>query len=139
MTWIAGFLGTVFVLLALLHFYWGFGGAWASTIVLPKREDGSLLFRPGAVASSAVGLLLLAAAYVALASQDWVPGLLSEGKLSAALGLMSAAFFLRALGDFRYCGFVKRIRSTDFARMDTRLYSPMFVLLGVFSLALCLS
>jgi hypothetical protein len=38
---------------------------------------------------------------------------------------------LRALGEFRYIGFFKRVRGTPFARMDSRYYSPLALLLGV--------
>jgi hypothetical protein len=35
----------------------------------------------------------------------------------------------RAVGDFRYVGFFKRVRDSRFATLDTRVYSPLcFVL-----------
>jgi hypothetical protein len=37
----------------------------------------------------------------------------------------------RAVGDFRLVGFFKTVRGSTFARMDTRLYSPLCVLLGI--------
>jgi hypothetical protein len=37
----------------------------------------------------------------------------------------------RAVGDFNYVGFFKRRRATKFARLDSRLYSPLALLLGV--------
>jgi hypothetical protein len=59
--------------------------------------------------------------------------------LDAALGLAGTAFVARALVPNRYVGFFKRLRSTRWARYDTRLYSPLFLLLGSALLALAWS
>ena len=52
--------------------------------------------------------------------------------------LIATAFTLRAVGEFKYVGFFKRIRGTQFARMDTRFYSPLClgVAAGLWVLAL---
>jgi hypothetical protein len=43
-----------------------------------------------------------------------------------ALGLLA-----RAIGEFKYVGFFKRVRDSKFARLDTLLYSPLCLLLAV--------
>jgi hypothetical protein len=43
-----------------------------------------------------------------------------------ALGLLA-----RAVGDFKYVGFSKRVRGTPFARLDTWIYSPLCLLLAL--------
>jgi hypothetical protein len=43
-----------------------------------------------------------------------------------ALGLLA-----RAVGEFRYVGFFKRVRGSRFARLDTLIYSPVCLLLAV--------
>jgi hypothetical protein len=48
-----------------------------------------------------------------------------------AVWLLAAVFALRAIGDFRYVGFFKRVRNTGFARLDTRAYSPLCAGLAV--------
>jgi hypothetical protein len=48
-----------------------------------------------------------------------------------AAWLIAAVFALRAIGDFRYIGFFKRIRDTRFARLDTLAYSPLCAVLAV--------
>jgi uncharacterized membrane protein SpoIIM required for sporulation len=45
--------------------------------------------------------------------------------------LIAAVFALRAIGDFRYVGFFKRIRDTRFARLDTLAYWPLCAVLAV--------
>ena len=37
----------------------------------------------------------------------------------------------RAIGDFKYVGFFKRVRGSKFARMDTLVYSPLCLLLAL--------
>jgi len=37
---------------------------------------------------------------------------------------------LRAIGDFKYVGFFKRVRRSDFAKFDNWIYSPFCFLAG---------
>lgn len=48
--------------------------------------------------------------------------------------IIAVIFIARAIGDFRFIGFTKKIKDTTFARNDTRIYSPMSLTLGVISL-----
>jgi hypothetical protein len=50
-----------------------------------------------------------------------------ELALPALIGCWAlvAVFGLRAIGDFRYLGFFKRVTGTRFARADTLVYSPL--------------
>ena len=43
-----------------------------------------------------------------------------------AVGLLG-----RAIGEFRYVGFFKRVRGSRFAKLDTVVYSPLCLLLAV--------
>jgi hypothetical protein len=47
-------------------------------------------------------------------------------------------FAVRAVGDFRYCGFFKRVKGTAFARKDTLIFSPLCTLLAALALWLSL-
>jgi hypothetical protein len=51
---------------------------------------------------------------------------LSWSCYALALGLVA-----RAVGEFKYVGFFKRVRGSRFARLDTLLYSPLCLLLAV--------
>ena len=44
---------------------------------------------------------------------------------------LALALIGRAIGDFRLVGFFKRVRGSNFARMDTAVYAPLCLLLGV--------
>lgn len=111
--------------LAGLHFYWAMGGRWGAASALPEHVSGQPVFRPSPLATGVVALGLLAAALVVLAA-GWyrVPGLPSAWVEPATWGL-AGLFGLRAVGDFRYVGFGKRVRGTRFAMLDTRFYSPL--------------
>jgi Protein of unknown function (DUF3995) len=47
---------------------------------------------------------------------------------------IGAIFLLRALGDFKYVGFFKSIKNTEFGRLDTQFYAPLCLYLGISSL-----
>jgi hypothetical protein len=119
----------VFVVLGLWHFYMAFTDQSGESAAVPSI-DGKPLFVPSTRSTIAVGIvLLLFAMLVACASGmlvlGWPRRLFTWLSYALALGLLA-----RAVGDFRYVGFFKRVRHTRFARMDTVLYSPLCVLLS---------
>ena len=129
---IAILLATVLLLLSGLHIFWACGGRWGIGAVIPTVEQGDQrLFTPPPLTTLAVAMALLVASLLVLLQADilnitlpiWIP----------RLGVWSLAivFALRAIGDFRYVGFFKRVRHTMFARMDTQFYTPLCVLLAV--------
>lgn len=116
------------------HLYWAFGGRVGFSVSLPQRADGSTVmhqrlgwWRPAA-ATVGLGLILLGALTLAAAGHLALP--LSPGMAKLALLPVGAAFILRAFVPTPWTGFFKRIRTTRWARYDTFLYSPLFLLLG---------
>lgn len=136
---IAAFNALVFLALAGLHGYWAVGGTTGLAAALPAHPAGAVVFRPGRgmVWAVAGGLLMLAA----LSAVHLAPGRLGlpTAGLRVADWAMAALFLLRAVGDFKFVGFTKRVRATTFARLDTRYYSPLCLLLAVGSAALALA
>jgi hypothetical protein len=105
----------ILTLLGALHVYWAAGGSFGKGVTLPTR-DGKTVLRPTPMITAIVAAGLFAmAALVAARVAVWVP---------------AAIFFLRAIGDFRYIGFFKRIRDSRFAKFDTMFYSPLCLLLA---------
>ena len=117
-------------MLSLLHVYWALGGGVGSAQVLPER-DGEPLFQPGSVSTLVVAALLAVAALLVSQRAGIGPALLPPSLVRLGCWGVSVAFLLRAVGEFRYVGFFKRVRDTSFSRMDTRLYSPLSLCLGV--------
>jgi hypothetical protein len=120
----------VFLALALWHFRMAFAPAAGDGGAVPS-VDGKPLFVPSRGATVAVGVALMSfAALVAFTAGLWpldVPrGGLVWLSYALALGLLA-----RAIGEFKYVGFFKRVRGSRFARLDTWVYSPLCLLLSI--------
>ncbi len=123
----AAILSSVFAFLSGLHFYWAAGGKWGWEDAIPKR-DGVPVFAPGRMAILVVALALLGAAVISL----WRADIFASGPEwvhRAGVWATAMVFAMRAVGDFRYCGFFKRIKDTDVARKDSLIYSPLSLVL----------
>lgn len=124
---------------ACFHLHWALGGRIGFSVSLPQRPDGTPVmahrlpwWRP---AAGAVALGLAALALILLGHAGHVALGLPPGLARGALLAAGAAFVARALVPNRYVGFFKSLRSTRWARFDTRLYSPLFLLLGLLLIA----
>lgn len=128
-------LVVVFAFLSLLHLYWAFGGTWGGALALPM-EDGRPVFEPGVGATLAVAVALALCALLVARLAGWLSLGLRDRVARLPGYALAAVLLLRAIGDFRYIGFFKRIGDTPFGRRDTALYSPLCLLLalGVFLL-----
>jgi hypothetical protein len=123
-------LSSIFVGLAMWHFVMAGRPTSGRSGAVPVT-DGKALFVPSARATVAVGVaLLLFAALVAgtaglisFGLPGWLLRWLSYG---LALGLLA-----RAIGEFRYVGFFKRVVGSRFATLDTFVYSPLCLALAV--------
>lgn len=119
---------------AAFHLHWALGGRVGFTVSLPQRVDGSPViahrigwWRPPAGAV-ALGLAVLALLLLANSGQLRLP--VPAGLVHTALLATGIAFVGRAMLPNRHVGFFKSLRGTRWARFDTRLYSPLFLLLG---------
>ena len=119
----------VFVALGLWHFYMAFADSSGESAAVPSL-DGKPLFVPSTQATVTVGVVLILFAVLVAATS----GMLSLGLPPIALSWLSYALalglFARAIGEFKYVGFFKKIRGSRFARMDTLFYSPLCLLLS---------
>ena len=135
-TFLSIILIVIFTALSILHFYWAMGGKWAFANSAPSTKEGKALFVPGRIASTVVGmgLFLFAMVYAikggfyALDSLAWL--------VKIALWVIPAIFIIRAIGDFNYVGFFKKVKETGFGRMDSRVYSPLCLGIGALGLIL---
>jgi hypothetical protein len=134
-------ISAVFVLLGLLHVYWALGGRLGLEAALPQlpvppelRQHGEPLqrkaFTPSPAATLAVAAALLGVALAVALRGGLLSAPVQHVALRLVLGAVALALFARAVGDFRLVGFFKRVKGSAFARMDSRLYSPLCVLLG---------
>ena len=133
MTALIYFNTIVFVLISLLHFYWAMGGRYGSMTVLPSKPDGKLLFKPGLFSTLVVAIGLLVFAFITLGNLSIFDQWIDIRYVQYGTRIIALIFIARAIGDFRFIGFTKKIKDTTFARNDTRIYSPMSLTLGVMS------
>jgi len=129
-TLIPALLAAVLVSLAALHVHWTAGGKWGLAAAVPE-VGGKPLFRPSPAATFAVAVGLLLAALVAVLRGFFLLGSFPGSPAHWACVALGALFVLRAVGERRYVGFLKRVRGTPFAIWDTRLFSPLSLLLGL--------
>lgn len=120
----------IFFLIAFLHFYWAMGGRWAIDSVVPTNERGERVLKTGVVSCLvvAIGLLVFATYYLVRAKFIELP--LPDIILNSFGWIISFIFLLRAIGDFRYVGFTKKITDTTFARLDTAYFAKLCVLIA---------
>lgn len=114
----------VFALLAAWHVKMAFGKQEGESGAVPS-VDGKPLFVPGRGATLAVAAFLLACAALVAATAGFAQVGIPRTILSWGCYLLAIGLLARAVGDFKYVGFFKRVRGSPFARMDTMVYSPL--------------
>jgi hypothetical protein len=125
--------------IALLHIYWAMGGRrWADAVLPEMGHDGKKLFVPGPIITLLVAVGLLLMAFFSLAAAPFFAGIVPTKWVVYGNAAIAAIFALRAMGDFRYAGFFKKIKHTPFAKNDSRYYSPLCVLIALLALVIVL-
>jgi len=136
---IALLLFLIFIFLSSLHFYWGLGGKWGATAVVPTKENSEKVMNPKMLECFVVAFALLGFAFFILAKSQILSFKLPDWLLGYGVWALSLLFILRAIGDFKYVGFFKKIRSTKFGQLDTKYYSPLCLVIGLLVMALALT
>lgn len=129
----------VFLFLSLIHFYWAFGGKWGTEGVYPAKADGRPMKPPGIVATLIVAVGLLCFGLFYLIKGGFISTELPLWLNEKGLWILSVIFVLRAIGDFKYLGFFKKVKNSRFAISDTKFYSPLCLLIGILTLILVLN
>lgn len=127
---IALLLTIIFGTLGVIHLYWAAGGAFGLDGVLPAVNDAPL-FTPGPLVTIAVACLLGVFSIIAIIlgfGDDSIGAYLNHAIISAYV--IGTILLLRAIGDFRYVGFFKRVKGSKFAVYDSWLFSPLCFLTG---------
>lgn len=132
-------LFSTFAFLAGIHFYWAFGGRWGSQAVFPTKNDIIEQKLPGVLPTLIVAFGLLAIGFFVLKKgavlNFEIPSWLDKYGLWGIAGI----FIIRAIGDFKYAGFFKKIKYTKFGINDTKYYSPLCLLLGILTIIMILN
>ncbi|AZJ35633.1 DUF3995 domain-containing protein [Tenacibaculum singaporense] len=133
------FLGVICVLIlffiSLIHVYWAFGGTLWVNAVIPTRTANEKAMNPPKLLTFVVALVISSFAVVyaekiQLFTLHSMPTWLKE----YGLYVVASIFLIRAIGDFKYVGFFKKVKETEFAINDTKYFSPLCLFLGVVGL-----
>ena len=130
---VALLLSGILSMLGLVHIYWAFGGRSASAAAVPEL-DGRPAFRPSRSSSLAVAIALFVAAALVAAAGRLLPDPLPSPIVRILTLGLGAVFLARSIGDFRLVGFFKRVRGSPFAQLDTFVYAPLCLILGLAAL-----
>ena len=100
-----------FLVISIIHFYWLFGGLKGLNKALPTDEKGKRVLHPGKIETIIVSLGLLFFSFYYFTKVG-----IFEIELPQLIALysgwiISAIFILRAVGDFKYVGFFKKIKN----------------------------
>ncbi|MBX2965855.1 MAG: DUF3995 domain-containing protein [Cyclobacteriaceae bacterium] len=121
----------VFAFLSAIHFYWLIGGRSSSQAVFPTKDDTTIPKMPGVIPTLIVACGLLAIGlFISLKAGFFyipIPSFLDK----YGLWIIAGIFILRAIGEFNYLGFFKKIKHTKFGRNDTKYYSPLCLIIGI--------
>ena len=116
----------------MIHLYWSIGGKWAFKEVLPTKANGKLVLNPKWFDSLFVGVSLLGVAILyGIRIELFKINFLPNWFLNYALYVITIVFIIRAIGDFKYVGFFKKIKDTKFANNDTKYFSPLCLFLSI--------
>ncbi|QSW89568.1 DUF3995 domain-containing protein [Flavobacterium endoglycinae] len=133
-TIIAVLLFLVFLFLSLLHFYWAFGGKWGTEGVYPTPDAQTPPRNPGIRSTLIVAFGLFGFSIFYLIKVNIIFIELPLWLEKYGLWILATIFMVRAIGDFKYLGFFKKIKNTKFGQNDTRYFAPLCFLIGVLTL-----
>lgn len=126
----------IFLGLSLIHFNWVLGGRFGFAEALPTNEKGERVLNPTKWDSAIVGIGLISFGFFYLSESGLITNILPEWVLSYGGWIIPAIFLLRAIGDFKYIGFFKKVKSTEFGKRDTKFFSPLCLIIGIMGIIL---
>ncbi|WPR73360.1 DUF3995 domain-containing protein [Algoriphagus sp. NG3] len=124
-------LSVILIALAMIHFNWVIGGEFGVKESLPTNELGERVLNPKRIDSAVVGLGLIAFGIFYLFKSGLFPYDFPEW-IETYLGwIIPIIFLLRAIGEFKYIGFFKSVKSIEFGNLDTKFFSPLYLIMGL--------
>ena len=118
----------IMLIAAVFHFYWAFGGKYGLKSAGPDLENGKI-FVPSRWLIFIVASLLFGLAILSI--QLFSPMGPLKGYIHYLGYCVSFILVVRAIGDFKYVGFFKKVYNSNFATLDTKYFSPVILFLGI--------
>jgi hypothetical protein len=127
-------LSIILIGLGLIHFNWVVGGKFGFAESLPTKESGERVLNPKKIDSAIVGIGLTAFGIFYVLKSGLFEYNLPEWIMKYGSWIIPIIFLLRAIGEFKYIGFFKSIKKTDFGKLDTKFFSPLCLIIGIFGI-----
>lgn len=124
-------LSLILIGLGLIHFNWVNGGKYGFAESLPTEENGERVLNPKKIDSAIVGIGLTAFGIFYILKSGLTEYNLPDWIMKYGGWIIPIIFILRAIGEFKYVGFFKSIKKTDFGKLDTKLFSPLCLIIGI--------
>lgn len=121
----------IFLFLAILHFYWAFGGKNGLENAIPLNASNEKIMNPSIISTIFVGIVLLIFGLLNIIKVKIITLALPEIIENYSLWFIAILFSLRAIGEFKYIGFFKKVKTTKFSEMDAKVYSPLCLVIGI--------
>lgn len=129
-------LSLILIGLGMIHFNWVIGGKFGFVESLPTKENGERILNPKKIDSAIVGIGLTAFGFFYLLKSGLIEFNLPESIMKYGSWIIPIIFLLRAIGEFKYVGFFKSVKKTDFGKLDTKLFSPLCLIIGLFGIVI---
>jgi Protein of unknown function (DUF3995) len=134
----------IFLAISGLHFYWAYCSlfkikAWGFEASIPEK-NGIPLFNPSTFSALIIAAILLLFAKISSYSSvqnngnEQFEAIAHYGNL-----VIVVIFFVRAIGEFKYVGFFKKVKGSKFAEFDTKYYTPLCLLISVLAVIVFLN
>jgi len=127
-------LSILLIGLGLIHFNWVVGGNFGFSESLPTKENGERVLNPKKIDSAIVGIGLTAFGFFYLLKSGVIEFIIPGWIMAYGSWIIPIIFLLRAIGEFKYVGFFKKIKKTEFGKLDTKLFSPLCLIIGIFGI-----
>jgi glucan phosphoethanolaminetransferase (alkaline phosphatase superfamily) len=125
---------TIFTSLSFIHFYWLFGGKWGLKKVIPTKENQLSKLSIPKIATLIVALVLVIFGLIYLVKSGLTNVQVPNYVIQYVYWIIPVIFILRAIGDFKYVGFFKKVKNTEFAKADSKWFVPLCLTIGIFGI-----
>jgi hypothetical protein len=129
-------LSIILIALALLHFYWAMGGEFGFSKSLPTKESGDRVLNPTKMDSVIVGMGLTAFGIFYMFQSGLIASNLPEWITKYGGWIIHIIFLSRAMGEFKYVGFFKTVKATEFGKLDTKYFSPLCLVISILGITI---
>ncbi len=121
----------IFAVLGGFHFYWLLGGKWGLEMVIPSKGNKASTVSIPKFATLIVGLVLVLFGQIYLVKSGLIAVSVPNWVTNYGYWFIPSIFVLRAIGEFKYVGFFKKIKNTEFAKADSKIFSPLCITIGI--------